>query len=32
MALETHFDLELHHMDVKIAFLNGNIDDTIYMV
>nr|XP_027096072.1 uncharacterized protein LOC113715966 [Coffea arabica] len=27
-----HFDLELHQMDVKIASLNGNIDETIYMV
>ncbi|RDX66846.1 hypothetical protein CR513_54345, partial [Mucuna pruriens] len=32
MALVVHFDLELHHMDVKTAFLNGNIDKTIYMV
>ena len=32
MALVTHFDLELHQMDVKTAFLNGNIDETIYMV
>ena len=32
MALVTHFDLELHQMDVKTAFLNGDIDETIYMV
>ena len=32
MALVAHFDLELHQMDVKIACLNGNIDETIYMV
>ena len=32
MALVPHFDLELHHMDVKTAFLNGNIDEIIYMV
>ena len=32
MALVPHFDLELHHMDVKTTFLNGNIDETIYMV
>ena len=31
MALLAHFDLELHQMDVKTAFLNGNIDKTIYM-
>ena len=32
MALVTHFDLELYQMDVKTAFLNGDIDETIYMV
>ena len=32
MTLVTHFDLELHQMDVKILFLNGNIDETIYIV
>ena len=32
MALVAHYDLELHQMDVRIAFLNGNIDETIYMV
>ena len=32
MALVTHFNLELHQMDVKTAFLNGDIDETIYMV
>jgi len=32
MALVAYFDLELHHMDVKIAFLNGDIDENIYMV
>ena len=32
MTLVVHFDLELHHMDVKTTFLNGNIDETIYMV
>ena len=29
MALVAHFDLELHQMDVKTAFLNGDIDETI---
>ncbi|XP_051146378.1 uncharacterized protein LOC127261974 [Andrographis paniculata] len=32
MALVAHFDLELHQMDVKTAFLNGDIKKTIYMV
>ena len=32
MTLVAHFDLELHQMDVKTTFLNGNIDETIYMV
>ena len=32
IALVAHFDLELHQMDVKTAFLNGDIDETIYMV
>ena len=32
MTLMAHFDLELHQMDVKTVFLNGNIDETIYMV
>ena len=32
MALMAHYDLELHQMDVKIAFLNGNVEETIYMV
>ena len=32
MALVAHFDLELYQMDVKTAFLNGDIEETIYMV
>jgi Reverse transcriptase (RNA-dependent DNA polymerase) len=31
MALVTHFDLELHQMDIKTAFLNDDIDECIYM-
>ena len=31
MALMTHSDLELHQMHVT-TFLNGNIEETIYMV
>ena len=32
MALVAHYDLELHQIDVKKAFLKGNINETIYMV
>ncbi|KAH9793735.1 hypothetical protein KPL71_004641 [Citrus sinensis] len=32
IALVAHFDFELHQMDVKTAFLNGDIEETIYMV
>ena len=31
MTLIAHYDLQLHQMDVKTTFLNGNIDETIYM-
>ena len=32
IAFFVYFDLELHHMDVKIVFLNESIDETIYIV
>jgi Reverse transcriptase (RNA-dependent DNA polymerase) len=32
MALVAHFDFELQQMDVKTAFLNGELDEIIYMV
>ena len=32
MALVAHFDLELHQMEIKIVFLNSDIDKKIYMV
>ena len=31
LAIVTSMDLELHKMDVKIAFFNGELDEEIYM-
>ena len=31
MALVAHYVLELHQMDVKTAFLNGDLYEDIYM-
>ncbi|KAD7117391.1 hypothetical protein E3N88_04659 [Mikania micrantha] len=31
MALATHFDLELHHMDVKTAILNEELYEDVFM-
>jgi hypothetical protein len=30
-ALVAHYDLELHQMDIKTAFLNGDFDETIFI-
>ena len=32
LALVPYYDLELHLIDLKTTFLNGNIDETIYIV
>ena len=31
MALVAHYDFELHQMDIKTAFLNGDLEDEVYM-
>jgi hypothetical protein len=31
MALVAHFDLELHQMDVRTTFLNGDLEENVYM-
>jgi hypothetical protein len=31
MALVAHYDLELHQMDVKTTFLNGDLQENVYM-
>ena len=32
LSIATHMDYEIWQMDVKTAFLNGSLDETIYMV
>ena len=32
LSIANHMDYEIWQMDVKTAFLNGSLDETIYMV
>ena len=32
LAIAAYFDYEIWQMDVKIAFLNGNLDEDMYMI
>ena len=31
LAIAAHFDLEVHHIDIKSAYLNGVLNEEIYM-
>jgi hypothetical protein len=31
MALVTHYDLELHQINIKTVFLNGDLQESVYM-
>jgi hypothetical protein len=31
MAPVTHYDLELHQMDFKTTFLNGELEENVFM-
>jgi hypothetical protein len=31
MVLVAHYDLELHQIDVKMTFLNGDLYENVYM-
>ena len=31
LSIATYYDYEIWQMDVKTAFLNGNLEETIYM-
>ena len=31
MALVAHYDFELHQMDIKTAFVNGDLEENVYI-
>lgn len=31
LAIAAHFNLDVHHIDIKSAYLNGDLDEEIYM-
>jgi hypothetical protein len=31
MTLVAHYDLELYQMDIKTVFLNGDLQESVYM-
>ena len=31
IALVAHYDLELHQMDIKTTFLNGDLEENVYI-
>ena len=32
LSIATHLDYEIWKMDIKIAFLNGNLNECLYMM
>ena len=32
LAIAAHYDYEVWKMDVKTAFLNGNLEEEVYMI
>jgi hypothetical protein len=32
LAITTYFDYEIWQMDIKTTFLNGNLDEYVYMI
>ena len=31
LVVSAHFDMDIHHIDIKSAYLNGDLDEEIYM-